>query len=1463
MVNTEQEIKVIINNIQNALDIEYDSSMNLNPFNYSSSNGGYKISNKHFENGPSLHSSQYYFAKRYFQSKDNCLDLVKLLERKLSLLGYNKNTTLIGFRGYSGMLLRLICDLLPSMNYAIIEQDKNNFVWQFIPDFDKFNETLLIILPISSTCSTYIRLRKYLTEQLGILSRKHIIENKKNKKWKISNNFINIFIVLDKDLKNINYPIIVDTDKLNFYLKRENKIPQKLELKLSKLYSSFNWESIYPEYINFNINKNFNNNNHYIAHPLVKLYSDLYLPEDCPFCFPENKKLLDERYLFPTNNNFETPSLIFGFPNYGSISQLNIINKSPLENFNELFSANAVLGPTHLYGHITVNKSSYLSYIRGNAFYQNNRKEILNYFNSQIEIILSKIKKENKNIDEIVFITTEGKHNSKFLDEISSYGILGSIKVNVLRFDPTNEFIENFMSLYKTLIKKNNNLVIYFEEVLSAARTFKLISNHLKHYDNFVITEKRHGFDYVFTIIDRTTQFTREEIIGKLYSYKNTYPQNNFIIFFNLNVPIVAASHLGNPLKDRIDHLIRMILESHLDVLKRRIGIELPNRVAKELPEDNIINDKIISLKYFPFENESGIVTIEILNIYKDFLINGKFDLLKLYMTHKINAELSNMNVSSDYNDSPENLIFELINRIQYSIEIKNELFFCNRNNIENSFRNDHLIGVESQILKDTIIKTLSRYPFIYYKNIYESIFKFCLKEFNKIVNEIEKNKGFKSFECLRKLKFYIRRLIDLNSSYLISEKFIYLLKMIYEISINPQNSINEDILNPIYDSYCEILTRENIEKNNNQIDELNYVNKNNFTYKYNQIFSFPSFLLYSYKELIFKNHYRSLKFEKLINSKQLLPRYLTSNFDNTEELNRLITDPYYHLTGMLKSENIYLLNMLKELHKTNYLKFTKSYFELINNKLINENEKHDQINSLKSYWPTFLNPISVNNYYFLHWKSDPIIINARKFVNNSMEINNPKYLECIKLAISNMLVSSTLLLNHESSFNHYDKLDFNEPFIDEINRVVKSVVRIIQPGIEEAIIEPGTSESNLQYAICIEYRKKTEDNLNTDNIFSISSDKSVQRIELVPSGLICNMMRGIYESIELGTNVRMAEQSLLVAVNISEIYTSFKDEYYIREQISDTPVKFDSLYKSDCFNNSTKKGLRILNNAQMSIFFRLSKVNLSKLNQGECELEGQAVLIISCSLEANIKNYLNFMNNEKIRLLLLIKEELLRYLGKKFDSDAFIELLKSKENLEFVNSMKHNVNNYFRAMKNVLESKRITDAEVTLLVFLKQKIHAHFKLISEGTNDILIDSLNENSFYTEKQFEQLFNLIMRVPYLARKRIPYDSYKLRLEINNFKCNEYIYELVFPELMINMRKHSLRSKESPKRFKIVYSENTIIFENGYEPDTNPEPNTLKINGGKDMCIKICNQLKIKWDEETDKINKKYRVKLQFK
>ena len=373
--NIKHKISAIKNKISNKF--EYD---------------GCRIENAHFENGRNLHSDQYYFAKNYFQNNENCKELADVLFTKLNELDFPDETTLIGFRNYSGLLLKEITRKLDKFNYAIIEEKNDGFFWRHLPSLKR---NLVVILPIACSGITYIRLRKHLTEYC---SKPEL----KDKEIKVNENFIVIISILDESLEGANLPI--------------NLHELSIDSNIRRIYSAFNWTEINEEQIIFNTPKEEKNTDQggviFKANSLIRLYSKMQLPEECNLCFP--LETIDETPLFPTHDNYENPNLIFRFPNFSETPNQNKI-------FLDTFCSDEKSCDVILSGNIDVNKTSFSSFIRGNNFYKKNKDQILPFFIDELTkpkggLETLHIKDEDKNI---IFITSENNHSSYFLEDIA------------------------------------------------------------------------------------------------------------------------------------------------------------------------------------------------------------------------------------------------------------------------------------------------------------------------------------------------------------------------------------------------------------------------------------------------------------------------------------------------------------------------------------------------------------------------------------------------------------------------------------------------------------------------------------------------------------------------------------------------------------------------------------------------------------------------------------------------------------------------------------------------------------------------------------------------------------------------------------------------------------------------------------------------------------------------------------
>lgn len=1332
-----------INKIRNNIDTELEG-------------GGYKITNAHFEIGNHLHSNQYYFAKRYFQNSLNCDDFEKMLYDKLTELKFPEQTTLISYHNYTGLLLNKVVKSFDNFNYAIIEKDGDTFIWQHLPTL---KDNLVIILPTTCTCTTYFKLQKFVESQIADQPQK-----------RVNDNFIILFTILDKSLENReNETIIIDDNEE--YLKR--------------IYAPFNWTEISKNQIK--VGKN-------TANTLVRLYSKMYLPESCPLCFPENTR--KERPLFPTLDNFETPNLILGFPNFSS-EQTRLDFFKTFDSFDEDKQS-------HLYGHISTNGTSYGNYIRGNAFYANNKRKILDFFNEKLSFFFEQTKTQRENTcdENVLFITAETKHNSNFLEDISLESSLNSKSVTILRFEPSNEFVDNFISLHKSIIKNENCQVIYFEDVLSAGKTFKLISDYIKHAKNDNPFEiKTRGFDLVLTLVDRTPLYTKAEILKKISLGENDIPQERFISFFRLNVPIISASHLGNPLEEKTKNLDKMINQCHLDSLKMTIGREIHKRQPRKLPELDTLNRKEALLKCFPFGDIDRKINVNLFNVYKDRFRKESLNLLKLHLTHEINSELAKpvyQRGNGFVREKTEKFIENLINKINPENEDRFGNYFVSPEDFESAYRKK---DIEREIVHDAIIKILSRPPFTYYKNIHESIFHYVTKK----LNESLKTEQIISFADFRKFKFYTKRSVVLKSNFIISKRFIENIKKFY----------NKDYIEAIKESHKNSQRNLNALRDAGEIDEDYYqAAQSNVGYKLEQLALYYSHLLYYYKELIFTNPSLSIRLEKLLNDSDLLPENWNAqdtlvtrvNFSKYE-LKNLIADLYFQFWWMLKAENIYLLDGLKELHKRNL-----------------DDPKIDRFDYKRDFKKK-----KYQKYYFTpNKKNDPIIVNAQKLIDKREDQAADN--KDVTQSISHMLQTIDVLEEKRKNRTVSAK-----PLNEEIKEILESAKKIIQSNL---------GEDEFKFAFFVKFKKRTQSEDDTENIYSLISnkwfdnnddiklDQHVNEVRLNENGLIYNLLRGLYDDRDSKN-----EQNLISGIKFSEgRFVSFNKHLYFLRNETLEKVRFSRLYKNDFYDPSTGRGLKKLDEANMSLYIRFA--NLLKQDNDKadnhCKLEGQAVLLITSNQKSNLNNFKNFISDEKVRLLLLIKEELLEYLQKQFDNDAFFDVLANKEKAKYVDSLEHDLRDYLLTLKQIYgKETSLSDETVEKLELFCDAIHFQISRNAPEVSREIVALTREDMI---KTFRLIFESEIEKVIDFKKDVNIDGFNL----TNLTTDKKAFTLVVLEIIMNMKKYSPQFSFQQRGFSISSYENKICFKNIIHPKlvkSSEELNLEERLSGLYMCKRI--------------------------
>ncbi|KAB8155986.1 hypothetical protein EZY14_001870 [Kordia sp. TARA_039_SRF] len=1256
----------------NKYDIIYQE-MNESVFD-----GAHKLENVHFRMSSNLHSNTYYYVERFLQNKSNCKLLSDIFIERLIENNHDDDITFVGYLNYTGLSLNYITHQLNNTNYGIIEYGEEGFSWQFIP---KPKKKIIIVLPVSCTFATYFKLKNWISARF-------------NNEVDISNSFYNLFTILDERLK------VIEGSSLDL-----NNLKKKY-LDILSLYKNYNWTKITPNGVVLGDSNNPDSNN--ISNILIRLYSRLQIAESCEYCYPTSDWKNNARPLVISHPYLDSPNQIFSLPFF----DINVEDDSL-----NIFKENRFLNISQVYGNLSARKSRYLNYIRGNEFYNNNDDQIIDYFKSKI----------SKNINRIVFITSDEGKSSNFLEDFSLNEKFKDVDIEILRLNPSIESIETFMNLNKSRIFLRSSYIIYYDDVIAGAKTFKLLSDYIKHYREtnrkYAVTD-RHGFDSVWTLIDRTNYFIKSEIIKKLKSKINEDPEKNFIVFKNLNVPILSSFHLENPLEKRLRDLRKILSQCHLDYVYVRIVREIRKNQFILLPEINEDFRHDEQIEYFPFTNIERDFNNKIIEIYAPYFFKANHNLLKLYLTDKVNSHLSDLfpkNATTTFKE--ETWLTDLISIIQNESKNIAERFFISPKYVNSTIRN---YEAEKRIISYTLIKVLSRFPFQYYKEIKDKLFHYSLEKLEEIHFEIPNN-PIRSFEDFRKLKFYVKRNAELGSNFILSKTFFLSIKQYYDFN-------GESKLLNFYSK-----TLENIEKSFlKDIITKEYCNRSisNIRYKSRQLLSYFDFLISSYKELIFQEPSRSLFLENVINSTEVLPNNISlNNLGKDEDLVNLIKDPYFHFTGAVKAENLHFIHDLISLHLKN---------------IVSKNFHKKQKSYLKSY------------YFIGKSQKDPGIINIRKLISYSRfySLEN-KSDEASKLDELRNSYAQMLIVLNRLKFN---KIDYNskDDFINKLNGLLNDITKII------------SNNNDVQLGLFYDYGNLREEPEDRTQIFycNSTSDKFwLESADLHKKGFVLKFMKGLYNRSSQGKL-----QSFLAGAKINGNWEVFEDTYFDND---DNKYKIDELLKNDMLKENNESHPYSLNYSTMFMAIKLSELLDDEDIFSKNNNYGKALLIFTIQKESTLDNFLDFFSNEKFRLILAIKKYLLEYLNKQFNNTAFIEVLQKKSKLTYQKVLRHQLGTYYNNLDllfNDRDSKNKLEFDITLNA-IRSQVAAYD-----------INFVKGESHKSKEDIDSLIRTVIESKCLGKQAFMF--YKIKNNINDkIKIPNVIYNVIIPQLLINIKQYT--------------------------------------------------------------------------
>jgi hypothetical protein len=710
----------------------------------------YKIPKSHFRLGSKIHITDFYYAKPFFQNSFFAYkfalliayDLIKIINESKPNISINdmhevneivKCFTLIGYGAYSELLISYVKSFLEKyygqswltikINTNTVNDTEDCKLNKPVTVANPIYENIIIIVPIATTFSTSIKIRKMLIE----------VEDAKRKEKEIIK-------VLPQDIIKPYYNIlaVVDEyfDKLPethtftdevFYDYEWKDIDKKKQIIRTKIFDAPNDETVEQKY--------------YLSQP-----TSWHKIDRCTNCFPDSEcdnkhnclkqsgsgilqkceqfndcKARHERPLFVTDNTSLTPELILGIPKAKVISELDVTRKLKLTETSVKK------------GHIERNKNHYRYYFNDDEIWNENKHDVSNWLKSGEFDSIDKSK-------QAVILAPCHFSNAGFVEMVNE--VVFYNRAAIVHYDPNIENAQNYETFYGKNIGVDNNAdetvnLYYVDDAITSGGTFFTVNSFIQRINS----ERKLKFDACFFFINRTGFYENENIkrvlgSGKLYS------------FANLHLPYIKTINSRCPLCDEFVKYKKLRENSYLTRIKLHFQKE-----ENKMKETDI---------YAEFDGDDEGKTCRRIEA-----IHKMYDLFSKKLTNEYLANL-NEKLSGSYFDWVDFLLENTNCPFRDDYLIKGN--YCQEGNLL----------TETQI---AVLKSLTQSPFYNYKIIRESAFRWTLELLEKKIEQMSDTiSGKKEIteNSLNELKLLIRRATLLNSNYIISYKLIHLLKALY-----------------------------------------------------------------------------------------------------------------------------------------------------------------------------------------------------------------------------------------------------------------------------------------------------------------------------------------------------------------------------------------------------------------------------------------------------------------------------------------------------------------------------------------------------------------------------------------------------------------------------------------------------------------------------------------------------------
>jgi len=751
--------------------------------------GGYNWKNSHLKISSKLHLRDFIYGKKLFQTSRYAFDFAFLLSKDIfkqiiKLKGTTVDKycyTLIGYGYYSELLVSQTCEFIKirieqhnkswqeelKLEYIIMKDEEDmNFSRYFQnlktrkKGFEAAQERLIIVIPISSTLTTCLKIENSLTKQL----KKRIDELQKPDDKDDKDLKKTLERVLSQDMGNKLfvqpfYTIVVVSDDVDF-----EKLVEDWEKVEGVLRKSKVWAGVEKDRAIITENREHklkykeddptrrNKFNIYIK-------SKWYFPKDCEMCFPKDGSR-HEKPLFKTDKVSVTPSLIFDKPHW--YEKTNKIFFDFMEEIapvipddHPIFKSNMVDWAHYESDH---KQKHYTYYIHYSSVISQNRNRIKNWASVVKEVAVENIAdKKIGQLKNVLLVAPDKNENGEFLHLINRF--VFDDRANIIKFDKSSDYYTNFKKFFEYDIDQNDLSIFFVDNLMASANTF------LGFYEDVIIalnndnTEQKHNkklkIKGVFCLINRM-DYVRYSNVQDILGEKN-----NIFSFMQLNVFENLDPHIFCPLCNTEDMWKELINNASCDCIKR-YALDNEKKYFKKIEKSDL------TIRKFPYTIKK----------------NEANTLLKMMLIHFIYNAFADTKDETKYYTN--NIIGCLDKRsVTYIVEfnyfvdiLKNYITYHNQTNFFEIYEND----TENIKFKANLIKVLTHHHLKRHRGINIAVFGWVRTELIKISNNIHeilnilKSKDepesviFDKFSYLRLL---IKYGATLKTAYLLNEDFL------------------------------------------------------------------------------------------------------------------------------------------------------------------------------------------------------------------------------------------------------------------------------------------------------------------------------------------------------------------------------------------------------------------------------------------------------------------------------------------------------------------------------------------------------------------------------------------------------------------------------------------------------------------------------------------------------------------